>query len=68
VVTGEDLTAEEASFFADPTLDTAEAKHAAAVLLAHLRAIKSATGNGANHELNQANHYTAGPAAGRPFS
>ena len=35
-------------------LNTAEAKHAGAVLLAHLRAIKAATG--ANHSLVEAGH------------
>ena len=41
----------------DGAVDTAGAKHAAAVLLAHLRAIKQASGHGANHELNQAGDY-----------
>ena len=52
----------------DAAVDTAGAKHAAAVLLAHLRAIKVASGNGANHELNQANNYGAGPLNAKPFS
>ncbi|RHZ36351.1 hypothetical protein GvMRE_Ic1g124 [endosymbiont GvMRE of Glomus versiforme] len=47
------LTAEEQTFISDDALDTAEAKHNAAVLLSTLRAIKGAnTGN--NYLLNEA--------------
>ena len=49
-------------------MDTAEAKHAAAVLLGHLRTIKEASGHGATFELNQAGNYAGGPETGNAFS
>ncbi|MCE8163934.1 MAG: hypothetical protein I3274_07045 [Candidatus Moeniiplasma glomeromycotorum] len=58
------LTAEELTLITDNALDTAAAKYAGALLLAHLRAIKQATGNGANYELNQTANYTGGTANG----
>ena len=58
----------EQTLITDASLNTAAAKHAGALLLAHLRAIKQASGNAANFELDQANNYVAGPANGDPFS
>ena len=48
----EALDAAELTFFTDPALDTAGSRHAAAVLLAHLRNIKFA--NGGHEQLNEA--------------
>jgi hypothetical protein len=50
----QDLTPLERSFFTDPAVNTAQAKHAAAVLLANMRRIKAANRADHNHELNQA--------------
>lgn len=43
----------EAALINDPNLVTAESKHAATVLLAHLREIKANADAGLNQQLNQ---------------
>ena len=45
---------EEDALINNANLDTAQAVHAGAVLLSHLRRIKNATDGAANHQLNQA--------------
>jgi len=44
--------AESNNLITHANLNTAEAKHAGAVLLAHLRAIKAATGGAIRQQLN----------------